>query len=67
MAVGTTKRALQGTRVGLARTEIETEEETVRETDTGTEAGTGKSIGAGKVNQQHVLKEFLLRSGAVNK
>ena len=48
MAVGTTKRALQGTRVGLARTEIETEEETVRETDTGTEAGTGKSIGAGR-------------------
>ena len=48
MAVGTTRRVLQGTRVGLAQTEIETEEETVRETDTGTEAGTGRSIGAGR-------------------
>ena len=47
MAVGTTRRVLQGTRVGLAQTEIETEEETVRETDTGTEAGTERSIGAG--------------------
>ena len=66
--MGMTKRVLQGTRVGLAQTEIETEEETVRETDTGTEAGTRKSIGAGRwvKVQQHVLKEFVLRSGAVN-
>lgn len=47
----TTKKVLQGTRVGLARIETETtgneEDETARETDTGTEVGTGKSIGAG--------------------